>query len=410
MGRGINRLTAMQVQKTVKPGMHADGGGLYLCVQPTGGKSWIFKYRFGGREREMGLGSINTFTLAEARQRALDQRKLLATDVDPLVQKHAQQQQRKLAAARVVTFDDAAARYIDAHQHGWKNEKHIGQWRATLATYASPVFGQVAVGEVDTEQVLRVLTPLWATKTETASRVRGRVEKILAWAKTQGLRTGDNPATWSNHLQTLLPAPRKTAKVEHHAALPYREIATFLRDVEAMPGTAALALQFIAHTACRTSEAIEARWTEFDLENALWTIPAARMKAAKEHVVPLTQAVIDLLTKARKLGDGDYVFPGGKPGKPLSNMACLTLLKRMGRADITVHGLRSTFRDWAGETTAHPREVIEHALAHQIKDKAEASYARGSLLQKRRALMADWSAYCKNPNLTLSGAVPKQTV
>jgi integrase len=394
MGRGINRLTALAVQKLTKPGNHADGGGLYLCVRPTGGKFWIFKYRFGGREREMGLGSLITFTLAESRDRALAQRKLLADGIDPLEQKQTRLLKRKLADASVITFDTAAARYIDAHKGGWRNDKHVAQWTSTLATYARPVFGTVPVGEVSTALVLRVLTPIWAEKTETASRVRGRIEKILDWAKSQGYRAGDNPAAWRGHLENLLSAPKKTQTVEHHPALPYREIGAFMRDVRNMPGTGALVLQFIIQTACRTSEAIEARWAEIDFDNALWSIPSQRMKSGKEHVIPLTPAAIDLLKAAQKLGQGDYVFPGGKVGKPLSNMACLVLLKRMERGDLTVHGFRSTFRDWAGETTAHPREVIEHALAHQLRDKAEAAYQRGTLLQKRRLLMADWSAYC----------------
>lgn len=396
MGHGINRLTAMQVQKMKEPGYHADGAGLYLCVKPTGGKSWIFRYRFGGKEREMGLGPLHTFTLAEARDRALQQRKLLADGTDPLAQKHATELQRKLVEASIITFDKAAESYIASQRQGWKNAKHAEQWTNTLATYASPVFGPLPVGAVTTELVMRVLSPIWAEKTETASRVRGRIEKVLDWAKTQGYRQGDNPAAWRGHLENLLSAPQKTKNVEHHAALPYQHLGTFMQELHTMPGTAARALEFIILCNVRTSEAIEATWQEFDLQAKLWTIPAARMKAAKEHTIPLSEPALALLQDLKQ-SDG-FVFPGGKKDKPLSNMACLSLLKRMGRADLTVHGFRSTFRDWAGETTGHPREVIEHAMAHQLKDKAEAAYQRGTLLQKRRALMDEWAAYCAKPS------------
>ena len=377
----INRLTALQVQKLSKPGYHADGAGLHLCVKATGGKSWIFRYRYGGKEREMGLGPLHTVSLAEAREKALAQRKMLLDGVDPLAAKHASEVQRKLAEASVITFDTAATSYIASHRAGWKNEKHAEQWTNTLTTYASPVFGSLPVADITTPLVLRVLEPIWTTKTETASRVRGRVEKILDWCKTQGYRTGDNPAAWRGHLENLLSAPQKTKKVEHHPALPWREIGAFMQALRTMPGAAALATEFIILTNCRTSEAIEARWAEIDMGEKRWTIPAARMKAAKEHTIPLSDAALAVLQRLKaETKEGEFVFPGGKKNTPLSNMACLALLKRMGRSDLTVHGFRSSFRDWAGEATAHPREVIEHAMSHQLKDKAEAAYQRGSLL------------------------------
>ena len=377
----VNRLTALQVQKLSKPGYHADGAGLHLCVKATGGKSWIFRYRFGGKEREMGLGPLHTVSLAEAREKALAQRKMLLDGVDPLAAKHASEVQRKLAEASVITFDTAATSYIASHRAGWKNEKHAEQWTNTLTTYASPVFGSLPVADITTPLVLRVLEPIWTTKTETASRVRGRVEKILDWCKTQGYRTGDNPAAWRGHLENLLSAPQKTKKVEHHPALPWREIGAFMQALRTMPGTAALATEFIILTNCRTSEAIEARWSEIDTVEKRWTIPAARMKAAKEHTIPLSDAALAVLQRLKaETKEGEFVFPGGKKNTPLSNMACLALLKRMGRSDLTVHGFRSSFRDWAGEATAHPREVIEHAMSHQLKDKAEAAYQRWSLL------------------------------
>ena len=397
----INRLTALQVQKLSKPGYHADGAGLHLCVKATGGKSWIFRYRYGGKEREMGLGPLHTVSLAEAREKALAQRKMLLDGVDPLAAKHASEVQRKLAEASVITFDTAATSYIASHRAGWKNEKHAEQWTNTLTTYASPVFGSLPVADITTPLVLRVLEPIWTTKTETASRVRGRVEKILDWCKTQGYRTGDNPAAWRGHLENLLSAPQKTKKVEHHPALPWREIGAFMQALRTMPGAAALATEFIILTNCRTSEAIEARWAEIDMGEKRWTIPAARMKAAKEHTIPLSDAALAVLQRLKaETKEGEFVFPGGKKNTPLSNMACLALLKRMGRSDLTVHGFRSSFRDWAGEATAHPREVIEHAMSHQLKDKAEAAYQRGSLLERRRVLMADWANYCAQPAAT----------
>ena len=293
----INRLTALQVQKLSKPGYHADGAGLHLCVKATGGKSWIFRYRYCGKEREMGLGPLHTVSLAEAREKALAQRKMLLDGVDPLAAKHASEVQRKLAEASVITFDTAATSYIASHRAGWKNEKHAEQWTNTLTTYASPVFGSLPVADITTPLVLRVLEPIWTTKTETASRVRGRVEKILDWCKTQGYRTGDNPAAWRGHLENLLSAPQKTKKVEHHPALPWREIGAFMQALRTMPGTAALATEFIILTNCRTSEAIEARWAEIDMGEKRWTIPAARMKAAKEHTIPLSDAALAVLQR-----------------------------------------------------------------------------------------------------------------
>ena len=397
----INRLNALQVQKLSKPGYHADGAGLHLCVKATGAKSWIFRYRFGGKEREMGLGPLHTVSLAEAREKALAQRKMLLEGVDPLAAKQASEVQRKLAEASVITFDTAATSYIASHRAGWKNEKHAQQWTNTIARYVSPVFGSLPVADVTTALVLRVLEPIWTTKTETASRVRGRIEKVLDWCKTQGYRTGDNPAAWRGHLENLLSAPQKTKKVEHHPALPWREVGAFMQALRTMPGTAALATEFIILTNCRTSEAINATWAEFDLGEKRWTIPAERMKAGKAHTIPLSDAALAVLQRLKaETKEGEFVFPGGKKNTPLSNMACLALLKRMGRGDLTVHGFRSSFRDWAGESTAHPREVIEHAMAHQLPDKAEAAYARGSLLERRRVLMSDWANFCAQPAAT----------
>lgn len=401
MAYGINRLTALQVTKLRKPGYHADGGGLYLCIKASSAKSWIFRYRFGGKEHEMGLGSLNTFSLADARERALYQRKLLADGKDPLGFKRAAQLERSLAEANIITFDAAASSYIASHKHGWKNEKSEQQWTNSLATYANPVFGNLPVGQIETALIMRILEPIWASKTETASRVRGRIEKILDWCKTQGYRLGENPARWKGHLENLLSAPKKTQSVEHHPALPWRQVGAFMQELRKMPGSSALALEAIILTNCRTNEALEATWAEFDLDAALWTIPAGRMKGEKEHFIPLSDTALAVFRLAQEnAGENLFVFPGAKKIKPLSNMACLALLKRMDHGDITVHGFRSSFRDWAGEATSHAREVIEHAMSHQLKDKAEAAYARGTMLERRRVLMADWAAYCAQPAVT----------
>ena len=395
MARAIERLSALQVTKTKKPGYYCDGAGLYLQIAPGGSKSWVLRYTLDGRTRDMGLGSAATFTLAEARERAKDARKLLADKLDPIAVRQEAQRERRRAEARTLLFNDAAARYIAAHEAGWKNAKHAGQWSATLATYAAPVIGDMDVASIGTEDVMRVLKPIWTVKAETASRLRGRIESVLDWCAVQGHRSGDNPARWKGHLDKLLPARSKVQKVEHHPALPWREIGTFMQALRTMNGTAARAVELIILTGCRTSEAFNADWREIDMAQRTWTIPAVRMKAGKEHTIPLSDAAVRVLqAQAAAHGMEGYIFPGTKPGAPLSNMAGLALLKRMGRADLTVHGFRSTFRDWAGESSNHPREVIEHALAHRLKDKAEASYARGTLFEKRRVLMADWAAYC----------------
>jgi integrase len=396
MGKLIDRLNPLTVAKCTKPGYYPDGNRLYLAVKASGAKSWIFRYRFGGREREMGLGGVSVFTLAEARGRAKDVAKLLADGLDPMAERDHARAEAKLAAANQLSFDAAAERYIKSHRAGWKNAKHADQWINTLATYATPVVGSMPVANVKTEHVMRVLEPIWRDKTETATRLRGRIESILAWCTVQGYRAGDNPAAWRGHLDQLLPKPSAVAKAGNHAALDWRELPAFMPQLRAMPGAGAMLVELCILTACRTSEALLASWSEFDLEARLWTIPAARMKAKKEHRIPLSDAAMALLSRLRGQHDGDLLFPG-RAKKPLSNMAGLQTLKRMGRTDLTVHGFRSTFRDWAGETTAHPREVIEHALAHLLKDKSEAAYARGDLLAKRRALMADWAAYCDRP-------------
>ena len=304
------------------------------------------------------------------------------------MRRRAKQAEADIAAAKLITFDEAARQFIESHQAGWKSDKHAGQWQATLSTYASPVFGKLPVRAVDTGLVMRVLKPLWSTKTETATRVRGRIEAVLSWAKVYGYREGENPAQWRGHLDHLLPKRSKVAEVEHHAALAYDALPDFMRDLRERDGVAALALEFTILTASRTSETLNATWAEFD--NALWIVPAERMKGGREHRVPLCERAIAIVREMETVKRGDYVFPGARRGRPLSNMAMTLALRRMGRGDLTVHGFRSTFRTWSAERTNYPREVVEAALAHVIGDKTEAAYQRGDLLEKRRRLMDAW--------------------
>jgi integrase len=394
MARQTERLGALQVAKLEKPGYYCDGAGLYLQVSKSGSKSWIMRYTLGGKPCEMGLGSFTTFTLAEARQHATAQRKLLADGIDPLAKKHGDLLVKRMADANIITFDKAAAAFIQANSPAWRNAKHGDQWRNTLATYASPVIGALPVSKIETAHVLRILSPIWATKTETATRVRGRIEKILDWAKVQGYRTGDNPAAWRGHLSEALPTPSKVADAGHHAALPWEEIGSFMVALRAAQGAGARAMELIILTATRTSEVLNAKWAEFDLDAGMWVIPKERMKGFREHRVPLSAAALAVLEKAKaESTGGEFVFTGSKRAA-LSNMTCLATLKRMGRSDLTVHGFRSTFRDWVSESTSYPRDVAEMALAHAIEDKSEAAYRRGDLIEKRRALMADWAAHC----------------
>ena len=342
----------------------------------------------------MGLGSERDVSLAEARVKAADARRQIVNGIDPLAAREGHRVQERLQKAGTTSFAECAKKFIAAHKAGWQNGKHAEQWQNTLDTYAGPVIGELAVKEVDTALVLRVLEPIWAKKPETASRLRGRIERILDYARVRGYRSGENPARWRGHLDKLLPPALNRKNRKHHAALPYDEIGAFMEKVREQEGTAARALEFTILTATRTQEVIGATPGEFDLKKALWTIPAERMKAGKEHRVPLPPPAIELVKGEPA---GTYLFSGGKEGAPLSNMAMLELLRRMGRDDLTVHGFRSTFRDWAAECTSYPSEVCEMALAHAINDKVEAAYRRGDLFEKRRLLMLDWATYCEAP-------------
>ncbi len=401
VARAIGRLTALQVERlSDKPGMHADGGGLYLQVK-NGGVSWILRYQLNGRTRYMGLGPLALFGLKDARAKALDAKRLRYEGTDPLEAKRQARILARLDAAKAMTFEQAAAQYIAAHKAGWQNAKHADQWTNTLATYAGPVIGTFPVQAIDTALVLKVLEPIWATKPETASRVRGRIEAILDWAKVRGYRAGENPARWKGHLDHLLPARGKVRQVAHHAALPYSGVAAFMTALRQQEGTAARALEFAILTAARTSEVLGARWQEIDFGAKVWLVPAERMKARREHRVPLSKRTLSILDEMKASHDGEgaldeagFVFPGAKRGAPLSNMAFLMLLRRMDRDDLTAHGFRSTFRDWAAERTRFPAEVAEMALAHTVADKVEAAYRRGDLFEKRRRLMEAWAAFC----------------
>ena len=388
-------LTTKQVDKLIRdaqPGATADGGGLYLKVGPTGAASWQLRYQINGKRRSMGLGACAGVTLAQARIRAAEARKLVKAGTDPLAQKEADE---RLIQAQATTFKMLAQQYIDSHRPGWKNAKHAQQWGNTLEQYAYPVIGDKPVAEVSTADVLTILKPIWQSKAETARRVRNRIELVIDAGRAQGLSALPNPAAWRGHLDKLLPKRSKASRT-HHAAMDYRELPAFYtRLTTERDSLSAAALQLTILTACRTSEALLATWDEFDLDNRLWTIPASRMKASVAHRVPLSDAALALLDAIRARGTGEgCLFPGAKAGKPLSNMSMTMVLRKLGHGNLTVHGFRSTFRDWAAEETYYPNIVAEMALAHTVKDDVEAAYRRGDLLEKRRALMADWASYC----------------
>ena len=402
MARQQQRLSALQVTKLTKPGLYGDGGGLTLQITRTGSKSWLFRYMVASRPFGMGLGPVHTVSLAEARQKALEARKLLLDGINPLSARQRSQIAAALADAKMMTFDQCAEAYILAHRAGWKNAKHGDQWTSTLNTYASPVFGHLPVSEIDTGLVVKCLAPRWEGKTETATRVRGRIEAVLGWATTSGFRTGENPARWKGHLENLLATISKSSRTKNHPSLPWSRMGEFMAALRARDGVSARAVEFAILTACRSGEVRGARWAEFDMAGKMWTIPAERMKAKREHQVPLSDAAVVLLESMSR--EVDVVFAGTK-GQPLSDMSLTAVIRRMNGDGkpvwvdasgdgVTVHGFRSSFRMWAAETTNYPREVAEHALAHQLPDAVERAYQRGSQFAKRAALMADWAIYC----------------
>jgi integrase len=425
MARPLNKLSAAdvaaikrRVEKSAKAGDHpniergfySDGGGLYLQVAPGGSLSWVFRFKEGGKARDMGLGPLHTLTLADARAKATDCRKLRLDGIDPIVKRQQDKTQRRYEAAKAITFEQCAKAYIADHTDTWKNDKHRDQWSATLEEYAYPIIGKLSARDIDTGLIVKVLKqektkdgkngPLWVAVSETASRLRGRIETVLNWATAHGHRNDQNghampnPARWKGNLDHLLPKRSKVSAVKHFDALPYTEIGAFVADLRKQDGVAPLALQFTILNAARTNETIEAKWPEFDLAKKLWTIPGERMKSGREHRVPLTDASLTILKNLTTIKRDDYVFPGRVEKKPLSNMAMLQLLRRMRGQGKTVHGFRSTFKDWARERTNFPNQLSEAALAHINGDKVEAAYARGDLFVKRRKLMEAWAAYC----------------
>ena len=391
-------LNAKRIAILSKPGRYRDPDtrGLYLQVGRTGTKSWLLRYELNGRERFHGLGSCEDFTLKEARERARAARQKISDGIDPIDAKRAERAAKAVEAARILTFQDAARHYFDQHERKWKNAKHRAQFLSTLATYVFPKIGKLPIAEIDTGQVLRVLEPIWHDKTETANRVRGRIESILDWATVREYRSGVNPARWRGHLGEVLPARSSIAKTEHHPALAYAAMPEFMAALRMREGVAARALEFTILTGARTGETIGAEWSEIDLAANVWTVPAGRMKASKEHRVPLSDHAIDILSALPREKGNPFVFIGPR-ARGLSNMAMASVLKRMERNDITVHGFRSSFRDWAAERTNYPNHVVEQALAHVIGNKVEAAYRRGDLLDRRQRLMEDWARFCMSP-------------
>jgi integrase len=402
MALALNKLSARGVTAITKPGRHGDGGGLYLVVDKSGAKRWVFLYRREGTLREMGLGGLKAVSLARARELAAEARVNLQAGIDPITAKNN-------APVAVPTFGEEADDFIDAMGPQFRNAKHLDQWKMTLKVYAAPLRSK-RVDQIATADVLEVLKPIWLTKPETAARLRGRIERVLDAAKAKGHRSGQNPALWRGHLDNLLPKRRKLSR-GHHAAMPYERVPAFVADLRERDAMAARALEFTILTAARTGETFGATWREIDLEAAIWTIPRERMKAGREHRVPLTDRAVEILTELSELSTGPaaYVFPGQKKGRPLSVMAMDMILRRMD-IEFTVHGFRSSFRDWAGEETAFPREVAEAALAHVVGDETERAYRRGDALEKRRKLMIAWANYCepKKPGNVLELKRPKR--
>ena len=403
----------MTVRQLQGAGRYPDGGGLYLQITPTGARSWIFRYRVNGRERQMGLGPLEFVSLAEAREKARAARLQRYNGEDPLGDRIGRRPKISTEAVGV-TFNEAMIAYIETYKAAWRNEKHIQQWSSTLETYAAPHFGRKLLADIETAHVLNALKPIWLSKSETASRLRGRIEAVLSWGTVQGYRQGENPARWKGHLEMILPAKSKVAKVKHHTALDYKALPRFMAVMDKQSGVGVQALRFVILTAARTGEVIGSDWSEIDFDNKVWTVPASRMKAGREHRVPLSDAAIEVLQRQRqawfeiearryrktlKPGETEPVGPvfwGQLAGKGLSNMALLAVLRRMGHGDLTSHGFRSSFRDWAAEETEFPSEVVEMALAHTIANKVEAAYRRGDLFEKRRALMNRWAVACQD--------------
>jgi integrase len=406
---GIHNLTDTKIEAALKvaraavakgegkPVLLGDGGGLTLQISRTGTASWLHRYMRQGKPVGLGLGPYPAVSLKSARNKAEELRQQLAHGKDPLAEKRAQQSEEKLAATSQATFDSCAATYISDHKAEWKSVKHAQQWTNTLAMYASPIIGDREIGSIATADLVRILKPIWLTKNETASRVRGRIESVLDWATAHGMRSGENPARFRGHLEHLLARSTPEQREEkHHLAMPHDKIPDFFVDLAKQDGMSRWALEFLILTACRTSEVLGAQWQEVSSDGTLWVISKDRMKAGKEHRVPLVPRALQILEQVKpyKKGAGVYIFPSGSKDKPLSNMALSMLLRRMGITKATVHGFRSTFRDWVGEKTTHDHRTAEAALAHKLPDKVAAAYARSDLYEKRFIMMNDWATHC----------------
>jgi integrase len=383
MSKQLHKLSARAVATLTKPGRHSDGGGLYLNITATGARSWVFMWKVAGKRREMGLGSLRDVPLAKARERAADARQKLADGLDPIAVRDK---------PKVMTFGEAADALIESMSSSWSSNKHRAQWRMTLAVYCEPLRSK-PVAEIGAEDVLKILQPLWATKPETASRLRGRIERVLDFARARGQRSGENPARWRGHLDALLPKRAKLMR-GHHKAMPFDDLPAFMASLREREGIAPRALEFAILTAARSGEVLGARWDEVNLDAGQWIVPATRMKAGREHRVPLSARAVEILRQLEQARFSEFVFPGLKRNRPLSVMALDRVLRRM-KVDVTVHGFRSAFRDWAGERTYFPREIAEAALAHLVGDAVERAYRRGDALEKRRLLMDDWARFCE---------------
>ena len=397
MARKTERLSDLGIRQKSKAGAYADGRGLYLQVSPSETKSWLFRFMLSGHERWMGLGPYPDVTLAAAREEALECRHMLRDGVDPIENRRAKKAAAKLMAGKNITFRECAENHIEAHRPGWRNPKHAAQWRSTLVTYAYPIIGQVPVGDIDTGLILRVLKPIWQTKTETANRLRQRIEAVIDGAIALGLRSGENPARWRGHLQNLLPSQSKVSRVQHFKAMAYTDVPVFFRDLRQRDAVSACAMAFSILTAARSGEVRGLSWDEIDMDQAIWTIPEERTKAGRPHRIPLSSEALAVLhrMKAIQVDGEEHVFPGRWPGRQMSENTMRKFLQNdMQRQGLTVHGFRSTFRDWAAEQSNFPREVAEAALAHALKDKTEAAYQRADLLERRRKLMEMWAGYC----------------
>jgi integrase len=397
-------LTEKRVAKLIRggePGRHLAGGaaprGLYLVVDGPKAAYWQLRYERHGKSHFMGLGSARLFALAEASARARRARQQIADGVDPLESRRKEQAAGRLASLKSISFAEAAKSYFEMHGETWRNAKHRAQFLSTLSTYAFPKIGALSVDAIDTALVLRCIEPIWKDKTETASRLRGRIESVLDWATVRGYRSGENPARWKGHLSEVLPRRTQVAKVEHHQSLPYAELPGFMHALRPRQAVAARALEFLILTAARTGEVLGAQWSEIDLAAKTWTVPAERMKAHREHRVPLSDAAVAVLRSVHRENGNPYVFIGSQTGTAMSNMSLAVLLKRMGYDDVTVHGFRSSFSTWAAEQTNYPREVGEQALAHIIPVAQERAYKRTTLFDKRRQLMTAWARFCTRP-------------